>query len=147
MFVMDISLRPSTPRDIDWLVDLRAEVLRVDLERLGRYDENLVRDRMRLGFRPDWTRIVVVERADVGSITTRPEGSTRWIEHFYLTASVQGKGVGSIVLERVLAETHVGDTKLNVLQGSAARRLYERYGFVSDQEDEVDVFMTLEPIR
>jgi GNAT superfamily N-acetyltransferase len=102
---------------------------------------------MRLGFRPDWTRIVVVDRADVGSITTRPEGSTRWIEHFYVTASVQGKGVGSIVLERVLAETHVGDTKLNVLQRSAARRLYERYGFVSDQEDEVDVFMTLEQVR
>ncbi|MNC81740.1 hypothetical protein D3C75_1349650 [compost metagenome] len=31
---------------------------------------------------------------------------------------------------------------LNVLQGSPARRLYERLGFVLDTEDEVDLFMS-----
>jgi hypothetical protein len=31
--------------------------------------------------------------------------------------------------------------RLNVLQGSPARRLYERHGFVLETEDPVDVFM------
>lgn len=31
---------------------------------------------------------------------------------------------------------------LNVLQGSPARRLYERHGFVLDSEDPVDVYLT-----
>ncbi|MNC83175.1 hypothetical protein D3C75_1369970 [compost metagenome] len=31
---------------------------------------------------------------------------------------------------------------LNVLQGSPAKRLYERFGFTVDDEDEVDVFMS-----
>lgn len=30
---------------------------------------------------------------------------------------------------------------LNVLQGSAARRLYERHGFVVEAQDPIDVFM------
>lgn len=32
--------------------------------------------------------------------------------------------------------------RLNVLQGSPARSLYERHGFVVDSQDDVDVFMT-----
>jgi hypothetical protein len=36
---------------------------------------------------------------------------------------------------------------LNVLQGSAARRLYERHGFVLESEDPVDVFMVRPPSR
>lgn len=139
---MDVVLRPGTARDVDWLVELRAEVLRADLERLGRYDEQGVRERLRRSFRPEWTRIVVADGEDVGSITTRPDGATRWIEHFYLAPRVQGAGIGTEVLRGVLAEPFPGAMRLNVLQGSAARRLYEREGFVRDAEDDVDVFMT-----
>jgi hypothetical protein len=35
--------------------------------------------------------------------------------------------------------------RLNVLQGSAARRLYERHGVAVETEDPVDVFMVREP--
>lgn len=139
---MDVRLRPSAPADIDGLAELRAEVLRADLERLGRFDEHRVRQRMRDGFRPEWTRIVVLDGLDVGSITARPDGATRWIEHFYLTPRAQGAGVGGTVLRTVLAEPVSGVTRLNVLRGSAARRLYERHGFRVDSEDEIDVFMT-----
>jgi hypothetical protein len=34
---------------------------------------------------------------------------------------------------------------LDVLQGSAARRLYERHGFVVESEDAIDVFMVRVP--
>ena len=140
---MEFRLRPAVAGDIEWLVELRADVLRADLERLGRFDEHRVRERMRAGFRPEWTRIIVVEGTDAGCITTRPDDTTRWIEHFYVPASQQGRGIGSIVLRSVIAEPHDGPTRLNVLQGSAARRLYERHGFALDSEDDVDVWLTL----
>ncbi|GGF48784.1 N-acetyltransferase [Microbacterium sorbitolivorans] len=140
---MDVTLRPSVPGDIDWLVELRAVVLRHDLERLGRYDDVRVRERMRASFVPAWTRIVMADGAEVGSITTRPDGEARWIEHFYLAPEAQSRGIGTIVLRTVLDEPHHGATRLNVLQGSAARRLYERLGFVVESEDEIDVFMRL----
>lgn len=140
---MDVALRDSISEDIEWLVELRAQVLRVDLERLGRFDVVRVRQRMRDAFAPEHTRVVVVDGRDVGSIATRIDDHTRWVEHFYLAPEVQGRGVGSTVLRSILSEAHPGATRLNVLQGSAARRLYERHGFVADTEDDVDVFMTL----
>ncbi|MFS0730285.1 GNAT family N-acetyltransferase [Curtobacterium sp. 1P10AnD] len=139
---MHTALRPAVAADIDWLVELRAVVLRDDLTRLGVFHEERVRSRMRDAWRPEWARVVVVDGTDVGSVTTRPDGDTRWIEHFYLAPEVQGRGIGSAVLRTVLDEPHTGATRLNVLQGSAARSLYERHGFVSDEEDDVDVFMT-----
>lgn len=144
---MNVALRASVPEDIEWIVELRAHVLRFDLERLGRSDEVRVRDRMRRGFQPAWTRIIVEDGESVGSITTRPDGIVRWIEHFYLTDDRQGKGIGGNVLGVVLAEPWGGPTRLNVLRGSAARRLYERHGFVADTGDDVDVFMTLDQAR
>ncbi|MFJ4221015.1 GNAT family N-acetyltransferase [Curtobacterium luteum] len=141
---MDISLRAATASDIDWLVELRAVVLRDDLERLGVFDEVRVRSRMRDAFRPEWTRVAVADGADVGSVTTRPDGDTRWIEHLYVAPDVQGRGVGSWVLRTVIDEPYAGRTRLNVLQGSPARRLYDRFGFVEDEQDDVDVWMTLQ---
>jgi len=141
MAVMDISLRPGTPDDVEWIAELRAEVLRADLRRLGRYDDVRVRERLRRGFLPDSTRVIVVDGADVGSVTVRVDGSDRWIEHLYLAPHLQGRGIGSTVLRTVLAEPHAGETRLIVLQGSAAQRLYERHGFVRDHEDDVDVVM------
>jgi GNAT superfamily N-acetyltransferase len=76
-------------------------------------------------------------------IAVRPEADAHWIEHFYLDLALQGRGIGTSVLEHVMAAC--GDHRpyrLNVLQGSPARRLYERHGFVHDHEDTVDVFLT-----
>lgn len=128
------------------LVELRAEVLHDDLERLGRYDPARVPQRMRDAFEPANTRVIVVAGADVGSITARQNAYERWIEHFYLATAIQGQGVGGRVLRMVLAEDRLRPVRLNVLQGSPARRLYERNGFVVYAQDEVDVFMTLAPL-
>jgi len=137
-----VVLRPALADDVEWIAELRAEVLRADLERLGRYDEIRVRQRFRDAFEPAQTRIIVVDAVDVGSVALRSDGEIRWLEHFYIAASHQGRGVGGRVLGMVLDDT--GPYRLNVLRGSPARRLYERHGFVLDTQDDVDVFMTLD---
>lgn len=70
-----------------------------------------------------------------------------WLEHFYLASHLQGLGIGSAVLGELLGRCdRDGVTvRLQVLQGSAARRLYQRHGFVVDSEDAVDVFMVRRP--
>ncbi|MBY0688642.1 GNAT family N-acetyltransferase [Microbacterium marinilacus] len=140
---MSVVLRPSREEDLEWLVELRAEVLREDLERLGRYDPVRVRQRLRDGFSPAATRIVVVDGEEVGCVAVRDAPDARWVEHFYIMPAAQNRGVGGRVLSEILEEPSSKPTRLNVLQGSAARRLYERRGFVVDAEDAVDVFMTL----
>lgn len=143
---MEITLRESTPADLDRLLELRAVVLRADLERLGRYDPVRVRERMRDAFDPAATLIIAADGIEVGCIAVRREPEARWIEHFYLAPEAQGRGIGARVLESVLAGMRpepAPPIRLNVLRGSRARGLYERAGFAADSEDEVDVFMTL----
>jgi len=140
-----VVLRPALADDVHWIAELRAGVLRADLSRLGRYDDVRVRQRFRDAFEPARTRIIVVDGTEVGSVTIRPEGGVRWLEHFYIASSHQGRGVGDRVLAMVLADA--ARYRLNVLQGSPARMLYERHGFAVDSEDDVDVFMTLDRTR
>lgn len=138
--VLSVCLRDAVLSDIDRLAELRAVVLRPDLERLGRYDDVRVRQRFRDAFDPAATRIIVVNGEDVGCVAIRREGEAHWLEHFYIATSHQGLGLGTRVLEQILDAPAL--YRLNVLQGSPSRRLYERHGFIVDQQDAVDVFMT-----
>ncbi|MFE9698841.1 GNAT family N-acetyltransferase [Streptomyces sp. NPDC006270] len=149
------SPRPAVPADVEVLAELRATVMRADLERLGRYDEHRVRRRLRDSFSPQHTSVITIDGELAGCVTVRPAEDRLgaedrlWLEHFYLAPHCQGRGWGSAVLRSVLARTDAqGMTvALNVLQGSAARRLYERHGFVVEAQDPVDVFMTRLPER
>ncbi|MGW1815182.1 N-acetyltransferase family protein [Streptomyces sp. NPDC002125] len=141
------SLRPATPEDLDAMTELRAVVMRPDLERLGRYDEHRVRQRLRDAYAPEHTSIVEYDGAFAGGVALRPVEDGWWLEHFYLSPALHGRGTGTAVLADLLARTDaMGEpVRLDVLQGSAARRLYERHGFVVEREDPVDVFMVRLP--
>ncbi|MFJ9691815.1 GNAT family N-acetyltransferase [Kitasatospora sp. NPDC101183] len=138
------SLRPATPADVEPVAELRAVVMRPDLERLGRYDEQRVRTRLREGFSTTHTSVLLVDGAFAGSVTVRPaEQGVRLLEHFYLDPAHHGRGIGTAVLRRLLAEADTAGepVRLTVLQGSPARRLYERHGFALDSEDPVDAHL------
>jgi GNAT superfamily N-acetyltransferase len=140
------SLRAAVDSDALWIAELRALVLRPDLERLGRFDPVLVRQRFLSAFDPVVTQVVLVSDQEAGSIAVRPDQGSLWIEHFYLRADCQGRGIGSLVLQQQLGVSQ-GDRpfRLNVLQGSRAQALYERHGFVVERQDVVDVFMVRYP--
>ncbi|MFD5478008.1 GNAT family N-acetyltransferase [Streptomyces hawaiiensis] len=136
-------MRPAQSADVEAIAELRAVVMRPDLERLGRYDEHRVRQRFRDGFSPGHTSVITTAGAFAGSVALRPCDDGHWLEHFYLAPALQGRGVGSAVLATLLSGTDTsGDVvRLNVLQGSPARHLYERHGFRVETQDEIDVFM------
>jgi GNAT superfamily N-acetyltransferase len=145
------SLRSAVAADVETLAELRATVMRADLERLGRYDEHRVRQRLRDSFSPHHTSIIMIGRDGdgdlAGCVTVRPAKERVWLEHFYLAPPHQGRGLGSAVLRTVLERTDAQGVTvaLNVLRGSPARRLYERHGFVVEAQDPIDVFMVRDP--
>ncbi|MFD5342096.1 GNAT family N-acetyltransferase [Streptomyces hawaiiensis] len=136
-------MRPAQSADVEAIAELRAVVMRPDLERLGRYDAHRVRQRFRDGFSPGHTSVITVAGAFAGSVALRPRDDGHWLEHFYLAPALQGRGLGSAVLATLLSRTDTsGDVvRLNVLQGSPARHLYERHGFRVETQDAIDVFM------
>ncbi|WP_200309129.1 GNAT family N-acetyltransferase [Streptomyces adelaidensis] len=143
----DWTLRPASAADVEPVAELRAIVMRPDLERLGRYDEHRVRQRFRDGFVPAHTWIIEVRGDLAGCVALRPAPDAHWLEHFYLAAHLHGTGIGTAVLHTLLTRCDHDATlvRLNVLRGSPARRLYERLGFRMESEDPVDVFMVREP--
>lgn len=141
------SLRTATSDDAEPIAELRSAVLKADLERLGRYDAQRVRQRLHDGFDPTRTRIIEVGGVFAGSIALRAADDGHWLEHFYLDPDLQGRGIGTAVLrhELLLADQKGFVVRLNVFQGSPARRLYERHGFSVDREDSIDLFMVRSP--
>lgn len=133
--------RSAVASDAPWMVELRAVVMRPHLERLGVFDPQRVRQRFLDAYRPDDTRVITVDGRDCGLVALRGAEDGWWLEHFYLDPALQGRGVGHAVLEAMLVPRDERPYRLNVLQGSPARRLYERFGFVAYDEDDVDVFM------
>ncbi|WP_370087362.1 GNAT family N-acetyltransferase [Streptacidiphilus sp. MAP12-16] len=129
------------------IAELRAAVMRPDLERLGRFDEHRVRQRLRDSFSPQHTSIILADDAFAGCITLRAAENGQWLEHFYLEPGIQGRGLGSAVLRTLLerADADGVPVRLNVLQGSAARRLYERHGFTVEDQDPIDIYMVRQP--
>jgi len=140
-------IRPASAADVEPVAELRAVVLRADLERLGRYDERRVRQRLRDGFTPAHTWVIEVGGAFAGCVSLRPARDARWLEHFYLAPHLHGGGIGAAVLRGLLEQCDRDGAlvRLNVLRGSPARRLYERHGFTLETEDAVDVFMVRQP--
>lgn len=139
---MTWTLRQSSAADAFWMAELRAVVMRPDLERLGRFDPVRVRQRFLRAFDPSQTFVIDVDGAQAGLVAIRPEADAQWIEHFLLAPRHQGRGLGGQILRHVMAEHRDHRPfRLNVLQGSAARRLYERNGFTLEAEDPIDVWM------
>ncbi|MEV0380619.1 GNAT family N-acetyltransferase [Nonomuraea sp. NPDC050643] len=138
-----VALRSAEPADVEAIAELRATVMRPDLERLGRFDEHRVRQRFRDSFAPQHTSIIVADGAFAGCVAVRPAEDGRWLEHFYLAPSLHGRGIGSAVLRTMLKRIDADGAlaRLNVLQGSAAQRLYERHGFTVEAQDPIDVYM------
>jgi GNAT superfamily N-acetyltransferase len=137
-----VELRQATPDDLDTVAALKERVLRRDLEPLVGWDPDRSRARVAEQFAPAHTRMILIDGAVAGTITLRPADGELWLEMFYLDAEHQGRGIGTAVLRGVLAEApEAVPLRLQVLVGSDARRLYERHGFVAEDEDGVDVWM------
>ncbi|GIE91206.1 GNAT family N-acetyltransferase [Actinoplanes regularis] len=142
-------IRPASAADVEAAAELRAVVLRADLERLGRYDEQRVRQRLRDGFAPAHTWVIEVDGVFAGCMALRPAADAYWLEHFYLMPHLQGSGIGTAVLRDLLERCDRDGTlvRLNVLRGSPAQRLYQRHAFTVETQDPVDVYMVRQPAR
>ncbi|WP_145332503.1 GNAT family N-acetyltransferase [Paenibacillus xylanexedens] len=140
----EFKIRQATQEDREQLANLRALVLYDDLTRLGRYDEIRVRERFRNTFQPEHTQVLELEGRLIGCVSLKPGNGELLLEHFYIDPDYQSRKLGTKVLNMLFEQESVKGRRvtLNVLQGSPARRLYERFGFTVDDEDEVDVFMS-----
>jgi GNAT superfamily N-acetyltransferase len=136
-----------TESDFDELAELRIAAMRESLERVGRFDPERARERLRSTFQPADTRFILVdaERAGFYAVSIGADG---WkLEHLYVHPRFQNLGLGSAVLRRILDDTDALGVRVHVvaLKESASNRFYERHGFALVNESEWDNHYTRLP--
>lgn len=137
----DIRYAPVTEADFEALLALRIEAMRESLERLGRFDPERARSRLRATFRPEHTWSIELDGQRLGFYALRPDGDGLRLDHLYLRPGAQGEGLGGRVLRRILDEADgLGlPVRVGALRGSDSNRFYRRHGFVQTVESEWDI--------
>ena len=141
---------PVTEADFDALVALRIETMRASLERIGRFDPQRAAECFRLTFRPADTQRIVVDSVDAGCVgfwaesidaASADDCRAMRVEHFYIDAEFQGRGLGSAVLQRLFDSALDGIEffRVGALRESGANRFYQRHGFSKVSDDEWDI--------
>ena len=132
---------PVVEADFEALAALRETALCKSLERLGIFDQQRSRNRLRGQFWPEHMRHIVNNGERMGLLTLKPEGDALKLHHLYLAPGAQGAGIGAWVLDQVKAEALAQgrDVKLEALKQSDANRFYLRHGFVAVGEEAFDV--------
>ena len=131
---------PPNDADFEPLLALRIDVMREDLERVGRFKPSRARRIFREHFDEPGLRTILIGNERVGCVGFRTEADCRKIDSFYLDRRYHNSGLGTAILKVLLAESDVRGlpVQLEVLTGSKAQRFYERHGFVKLSQDDIE---------
>jgi GNAT superfamily N-acetyltransferase len=137
----DFTFRATRDADFEAVLALSIRAMRTHLERIGRFDPERRRQRMRRQFDAGILRIIEQGGALAGCIGVEEKGGWVEIHSLFLDDHAQGRGVGAAVWRAVLAQ-HPGRVfRLEVLKQSPARRFWERQGFTQIDELPFDWLM------
>jgi GNAT superfamily N-acetyltransferase len=135
------------PHDLNELADLRAEAMEESLARLGRFDRIRARERFIKSFDPPNSRHLIWNGERAGVIVVKRVDERITLENLYLYKRFHNLGIGARALQALCDEADLKSKPINVivLKDSDAVRFYRRYGFVLQNEIEVDLNFTRLP--
>jgi RimJ/RimL family protein N-acetyltransferase len=134
--------------DFDALADIRIAAMRDSLVRVGRFDPERARQRLRASYSPQDTWAIVLDDVRVGFYALRREADALKLDHLYILPGYQAMGLGAEVLRRILrrADRDGLPVRLGALRDSDANRFYQRHGFVRTGEDSWDIYYERSPL-
>ncbi|MDP1874372.1 GNAT family N-acetyltransferase [Phenylobacterium sp.] len=144
MSVPAFAFSPAKAEDLPALTELRLAVMAESFNRIGRFNPERARAWFADTYRPETTRLLHVGGEMAGCVAFHEvEAGVLKLEHFYLAPRWQGRGLGTAILDSLLAEADAAGARviLTVLRQSDAQRLYDRRGFVVTGHDDLDVYM------
>jgi len=139
----DAAVRHAEEDDKAFLLDTYATVMRPYVEWAWGWDEAFQRAGFWKALRIDDFKLILVNGQRAGGICVRREAAERTLQMLILAPGFQRHGIGSSLAaaELELARNSGERLKLWVIKNNPAKRLYERLGFVTVDEDEARYFM------
>jgi GNAT superfamily N-acetyltransferase len=138
-----IALRTACGEDSVFARDLYFETMRGMIERLFGWDQTREERNFAGFFKVDEVRIITADDQDAGWIQEQVENRTINLGSFYVMPAMQGRGIGTKVLDKLLAEA-ADQSKamtLAVVKINPARYFYEKRGFRITHEDQHKFYM------
>ena len=128
--VEPLTFRPATEADIPWLLDLRRQTMSPHLAASGVPSSEA--EHLRRIHASFHCASVILQAGDpIGLLKVVREGSQWDLVQVQLLPSLQGKGVGTKILQSLIEEarSNGASLRLSVLKANPARHLYEPVGF------------------
>jgi len=134
-----IVMRPASAENFEFLWRLQCEAMRPNVERqFGAWDEAFQRELFEKNTDPLLHEIIELNREPVGCQWVRALPEALELERLHLLPEVQGRGLGSLLMERLIARASAAglSVRLQVFRTSPAQRFYARLGFRTLEKSE-----------
>jgi GNAT superfamily N-acetyltransferase len=142
-----IALRTACNEDFVFARNVYFETKRGMIERVFGWDQTREERNFAGFFNVEEVRIIIADGQDVGWIQEQVEDRTINLGSFYVIPAMQGRGIGTKVLDMLL--THAADQSkamtLAVVKINPARYFYEKRGFRITHEDQHKFYMRSHP--
>ena len=139
-----ITLRPITLSDLDFAWNLYRQSMKPLTEALMEWVDERQKQVVERDVVSGEASIIVQDGHDRGWLRVRESIDGLELCQLYVTLEVQNRGIGTVIVGRLIGEARRKGKKLNleVVKNNRARRLYERLGFVPAGESEYKLRMT-----
>jgi ribosomal protein S18 acetylase RimI-like enzyme len=130
--MLNVRLRAVTERDSEWAFQVKKASLGEYIDQTWGWDEGFQRQFHQNDFEPAKTQIIMEGSHDAGWIVVAETDTEFQLRELYLHPAHQCRGIGSHLVEALLAEAERQQkpVELHVLKVNArARQLYERLRF------------------
>ena len=131
---MDYALRPATTADYDFLYRLNKTAMRPVVEKTWGWDEAYQQTHFKQHFTLIDAFVITVAEADIGKLQVEKNRDTIFLASIQILPEYQRNGIGTAIIQTLMdaAKTYRLEITLQVLKAnSAARRLYEKLGFIT----------------
>ena len=144
---MDIKLRTASNEDFAFARKVYFETMRWIIDRLFGWDQAREEKNFAQFFKLDEVRIITADARDVGWIQEQVDGTTINLGSFYITPAMQRYGIGTQVLQALLAQAKSQSKAitLSVVKINPALQFYEKHGFRITHEDDHKFYMRANP--
>jgi len=146
---MNHTLRPATDSDYTFAFEAKQRALGPHISaRWGWQSDVQARfHRQRWAERP-WC-IIELDGRSIGTVSVERTATEMRFGEFYLLPEHQGRGIGSAVLQGVLAEADASALTVNLeyLKWNPVGSLYKRHGFVVTKENDSHYFLSRPPMN
>jgi GNAT superfamily N-acetyltransferase len=144
---VNIVLRRAFDTDVVFARKLYFETMRDIIDLIFGWDQDREEKNFARFFKLEEVRIITADGRDVGWIQEQISERSINLGSFYITPTMQRRGVGTQVLQMLL-ERAARDSKsmtLAVVKINPARQFYEKRGFRTTHEDEHKLYMIADP--